>query len=145
MKGLKNKINIVMKGFVIFCLVVLLCGCIKYKNTSDRHQIIWIHNNSDKNIHYYHGDCDGLIIYKNTINKYYCIQAGTTKKIYRDGSFEGYIRLCKSRLLTFVFYDEEVLKNVPYDTIYRYQMVLSIQSYTKAQLDSLDWHISYPQ
>lgn len=133
-----------MKSFVIFCLIVLLCGCIKFKNTSDRHQLIWIHNNSDKTIYYYYGNCDGSMGYGSPLNNYY-IKAGTTEKIDALDGFEAYMLPCKSRLLTFVFYDEEVLKNVPYDTIYRYQMVLSIQSYTKAQLDSLDWHISYPQ
>ena len=133
-----------MKKKLILILIVFFSGCIHYKNTASRHQLVYIKNNSDKDIYYYYEMQDGSLYYYNPYDvPLYFIEAhGHT--IDQDDSFEDTIERNVSKKLVYYFYDAEVLRTVPYDTVYKYKMVLGRKAFTKGQLDSLNWTISFP-
>lgn len=133
-----------MKKKLILILIVFFSGCIHYKNTASRHQVIHINNNSDKDIYYYPGMPDGSLWYIDPYDDPYFLIEAHGHTVDQDDSFEDTIENSVSKKLVYYFYDAEVLRTVPYDTVYKYKMVLGRKAYTKGQLDSLNWTISFP-
>ena len=132
-----------MKQIVVLLLIIIgVFSCREPKNKEGRHEILRIRNNSDKNLYYTQGNCDTLLPTYNFMGQAPAyIKSGSLKKEYMLGGFENDFRFCPFMVLLFV--DAE-LREVPYDTIRKYDMVLYRRIYTLEQLDSLDWTVTVP-
>ena len=135
------------KVIVIVSLVLFVTGCWEYRNTPSNHQIIRICNNSDMDIYFRQGNCEGEIFDNYNISatpQVYKIYAHECKKEYSP-SFEVDMEYwCKELKLSYVFFDAKILETIPFDTVFKYNMMLGSKIFTKEQLDSLDWTITYP-
>ena len=135
------------KVIVIVSLVLFVTGCWEYKNTPSNHQIIRICNNSDMDIYFRQGNCEGEIFDNYNISatpQVYKIYAHECKNEYSP-SFEVDMEYwCKELKLSYVFFDAKILETIPFDTVFKYNMMLGSKIFTKEQLDSLDWTITYP-
>lgn len=135
-----------MKILIIAVLMsVLLFHCGHYKNTSDRHQILTICNRWDRDICFEDGDFTGGLVDYNPLrhSERFYIKSGDCCDDF-DEDFENVLFRYDSNRLTYYFFDVEVLRTVPWDTVFKYKMYLDVRHYTKAVLDSLDWRIVYP-
>lgn len=112
-----------MKEAVLSILIsLLISGCVKYKNEPGRHEILRINNNSDKDLYYTEGTCEGELTGYNFVGQLPAfIKRNDYVKKYQLGGFESDFRYCPYLYLLFV--DAELLK-VPYDTIHKYKMIL---------------------
>ena len=135
------------KVIVIVSLVLFVTGCWEYRNTPSNHQIIRICNNSDMDIYFRQGNCEGEIFDNYNISatpQVYKIYAHECKNEYSP-SFEVDMEYwCKELKLSYVFFDAKILETIPFDTVFKYNMMLASKIFTKEQLDSLDWTITYP-
>ena len=135
------------KVIVIISLVLFVTGCWEYKNTPSNHQIIRICNHSDMDIYFRQGNCEGEIFDNYNISatpQVYKIYAHECKNEYSP-SFEVDMEYwCKELKLSYVFFDAKILETIPFDTVFKYNMMLGSKIFTKEQLDSLDWTITYP-
>ncbi|GKI20953.1 hypothetical protein CE91St19_03550 [Odoribacter laneus] len=135
------------KVIVIVSLVLFVTGCWEYRNTPSNHQIIRICNNSDMDIYFRQGNCEGEIFDNYNISatpQVYKIYAHECKNEYSP-SFEVDMEYwCKELKLSYVFFDAKILETIPFDTVFKYNMMLGSKIFTKEQLDSLDWTITYP-
>ncbi|WP_418535687.1 hypothetical protein [Odoribacter laneus] len=136
------------KIIVIVSLVLFLTACrLEYRNTSSNHQIIRICNNSDMDIYFRQGNCEGGIFDNADIATspvYFKIFARECKNEYRE-SFEVDMEYwCSELKISYVFFDAKIVETIPFDTIFKYNMMLGSKIFTKEQLDSLDWTITYP-
>ena len=136
------------KVVVIVSLVLFLTACrLEYRNTSSNHQIIRICNNSDMDIYFRQGNCEGGIFDNADIATspvYFKIFARECKNEYRE-SFEVDMEYwCSELKISYVFFDAKIVETIPFDTIFKYNMMLGSKIFTKEQLDSLDWTITYP-
>ena len=134
------------KVIVIVSLVLFVTGCWEYRNTPSNHQIIRICNNSDMDIYFRQGNCEGEIFDNYNISatpQVYKIYAHECKNEYSP-SFEVDMEYwCKELKLSYVFFDAKILETIPFDTVFKYNMMLGSKIFTKEQLDSLDWTITY--
>ena len=136
------------KIIVIVSLVLFLTACrLEYRNTSSNHQIIRICNNSDMDIYFRQGNCEGGIFDSYDIsvspidNKIFAYEC---KNEYSP-SFEVDMEYwCSELKISYVFFDAKIVETIPFDTIFKYNMMLGSKIFTKKQLDSLDWTITYP-
>ena len=136
------------KIIVIVSLVLFLTACrLEYRNTSSNHQIIRICNNSDMDIYFRQGNCEGGIFDSYDIrvspidNKIFAYEC---KNEYSP-SFEVDMEYwCSELKISYVFFDAKIVETIPFDTIFKYNMMLGSKIFTKEQLDSLDWTITYP-
>ena len=135
------------KIIITVSLVLFLTGCWEYKNTPSNHQILRICNHSDMDIYFRQGDCEGGIFDNYNISlspREFKIFAYECKNEYRE-SFEADMKYwCKELKLSYVFFDAKILETIPFDTVFKYNMMLGSKIFTKEQLDSLDWTITYP-
>ncbi|WP_301911900.1 hypothetical protein [Odoribacter laneus] len=135
------------KVIVIVSLVLFVTGCWEYRNTPSNHQIIRICNHSDMDIYFRQGNCEGEIFDNYNISatpQVYKIYAHECKNEYSP-SFEVDMEYwCKELKLSYVFFDAKILETIPFDTVFKYNMMLGSKIFTKEQLDSLDWTITYP-
>ena len=135
------------KVIVIVSLVLFVTGCWEYRNTPSNHQIIRICNNSDMDIYFRQGNCEGEIFDNYNISatpQVYKIYAHECKNEYSP-SFEVDMEYwCKELKISYVFFDAKILETIPFDTVFKYNMMLRSKIFTKEQLDSLDWTITYP-
>ena len=135
------------KVIVIVSLVLFVTGCWEYRNTPSNHQIIRICNNSDMDIYFSQGNCEGGIFDNYDISatpQMFKIYAYECKNEYSP-SFEVDMEYwCKELKLSYVFFDAKILETIPFDTVFKYNMMLGSKIFTKEQLDSLDWTITYP-
>ena len=136
------------KIIVIVSLVLFLTACrLEYRNTSSNHQIIRICNNSDMDIYFRQGNCEGGIFDNADIATspvYFKIFARECKNEYRE-SFEVDMEYwCSELKISYVFFDAKIVETIPFDTVFKYNMMLGSKIFTKKQLDSLDWTITYP-
>ena len=135
------------KVIVIISLVLFVTGCWEYRNTPSNHQIIRICNHSDMDIYFRQGNCEGEIFDNYNISatpQVYKIYAHECKNEYSP-SFEVDMEYwCKELKLSYVFFDAKILETIPFDTVFKYNMMLGSKIFTKEQLDSLDWTITYP-
>lgn len=135
------------KVIVIVSLVLFVTGCWEYRNTPSNHQIIRICNNSDMDIYFRQGNCEGEIFDNYNISatpQVYKIYAHECKNEYSP-SFEVDMEYwCKELKISYVFFDAKILETIPFDTVFKYNMMLGSKIFTKEQLDSLDWTITYP-
>ena len=135
------------KVIVIISLVLFLTGCWEYRNTPSNHQIIRICNHSDMDIYFRRGNCEGGIFDNYDISvtpQVYKVYAYKCKNEYSP-SFEVDMEYwCKELKISYVFYDAKILETIPFDTVFKYNMMLGSKIFTKEQLDSLDWTITYP-
>ena len=51
---------------------------------------------------------------------------------------------CSELKISYVFFDAKIVETIPFDTVFKYNMMLGSKIFTKKQLDSLDWTITYP-
>ncbi|WP_419544952.1 hypothetical protein [Odoribacter laneus] len=136
------------KIIVIVSLVLFLTACrLEYRNTSSNHQIIRICNNSDMDIYFRQGNCEGGIFDSYDIsvspidNKIFAYEC---KNEYSP-SFEVDMEYwCSELKISYVFFDAKIVETIPFDTVFKYNMMLGSKIFTKKQLDSLDWTITYP-
>lgn len=136
------------KIIVIVSLVLFLTACrLEYRNTSSNHQIIRICNNSDMDIYFRQGNCEGGIFDSYDIsvspidNKIFAYEC---KNEYSP-SFEVDMEYwCSELKISYVFFDAKIVETIPFDTVFKYNMMLGSKIFTKEQLDSLDWTITYP-
>ena len=135
------------KVIIIISLVLFVTGCWEYKNTPSNHQIIRICNHSDMDIYFSQGNCEGGIFDNYDISatpQMFKIYAHECKNEYSP-SFEVDMEYwCKELKLSYVFFDAKILETIPFDTVFKYNMMLGSKIFTKEQLDSLDWTITYP-
>ena len=135
------------KIIITVSLVLFLTGCWEYRNTPSNHQIIRICNHSDMDIYFRQGNCEGEIFDNYNISatpQVYKIYAHECKNEYSP-SFEVDMEYwCKELKLSYVFFDAKILETIPFDTVFKYNMMLGSKIFTKEQLDSLDWTITYP-
>ena len=135
------------KVIIIISLVLFVTGCWEYKNTPSNHQIIRICNHSDMDIYFSQGNCEGGIFDNYDISatpQMFKIYAYECKNEYSP-SFEIDMEYwCKELKISYVFYDAKILETIPFDTVFKYNMMLGSKIFTKEQLDSLDWTITYP-
>ena len=135
------------KVIVIVSLVLFVTGCWEYRNTPSNHQIIRICNHSDMDIYFRQGNCEGEIFDNYNISatpQMYKIYAHECKNEYSP-SFEVDMEYwCKELKLSYVFFDAKIVETIPFDTVFKYNMMLGSKIFTKEQLDSLDWTITYP-
>ena len=135
------------KVIVIVSLVLFVTGCWEYKNTPSNHQILRICNHSDMDIYFSQGNCEGGIFDNYDISatpQMFKIYAYECKNEYSP-SFEIDMEYwCKELKLSYVFFDAKILETIPFDTVFKYNMMLGSKIFTKEQLDSLDWTITYP-
>ena len=135
------------KVIVIVSLVLFVTGCWEYRNTPSNHQIIRICNHSDMDIYFRQGNCEGEIFDNYNISatpQVYKIYAHECKNEYSP-SFEVDMEYwCKELKLSYVFFDAKIVETIPFDTVFKYNMMLGSKIFTKEQLDSLDWTITYP-
>ncbi len=136
-----------MRKVIIISLVLFVTGCWEYKNTPSNHQIIRICNHSDMDIYFSQGNCEGGIFDNYDISatpQMFKIYAYECKNEYSP-SFEIDMEYwCKELKISYVFYDAKILETIPFDTVFKYNMMLGSKIFTKEQLDSLDWTITYP-
>ena len=135
------------KVIVIISLVLFVTGCWEYRNTPSNHQILRICNHSDMDIYFRRGNCEGGIFDNYDISatpQMFKIYAYECKNEYSP-SFEIDMEYwCKELKISYVFYDAKILETIPFDTVFKYNMMLGSKIFTKEQLDSLDWTITYP-
>ncbi|GKI20954.1 hypothetical protein CE91St19_03560 [Odoribacter laneus] len=135
------------KVIVIVSLVLFVTGCWEYKNTPSNHQILRICNHSDMDIYFSQGNCEGGIFDNYDISatpQMFKIYAYECKNEYSP-SFEVDMEYwCKELKISYVFFDAKILETIPFDTVFKYNMMLGSKIFTKEQLDSLDWTITYP-
>ena len=135
------------KVIVIISLVLFVTGCWEYRNTPSNHQILRICNHSDMDIYFRRGNCEGGIFDNANIASSpvdFKIFAHECKNEYSP-SFEIDMEYwCKELKISYVFYDAKILETIPFDTVFKYNMMLGSKIFTKEQLDSLDWTITYP-
>ena len=135
------------KVIIIISLVLFVTGCWEYKNTPSNHQIIRICNHSDMDIYFSQGNCEGGIFDNYDISatpQMFKIYAHECKNEYSP-SFEVDMEYwCKELKISYVFFDAKILETIPFDTVFKYNMMLGSKIFTKEQLDSLDWTITYP-
>ena len=135
------------KVIVIVSLVLFVTGCWEYRNTPSNHQIIRICNHSDMDIYFSQGNCEGGIFDNYDISatpQMFKIYAYECKNEYSP-SFEVDMEYwCKELKISYVFFDAKILETIPFDTVFKYNMMLGSKIFTKEQLDSLDWTITYP-
>ena len=135
------------KVIIIISLVLFVTGCWEYKNTSSNHQILRICNYSDMDIYFRRGNCEGGIFDNANIASSpvdFKIFAHECKNEYSP-SFEVDMEYwCKELKLSYVFFDAKIVETIPFDTVFKYNMMLGSKIFTKEQLDSLDWTITYP-
>ena len=136
------------KVIVIISLVLFVTGCWEYKNTPSNHQILRICNHSDMDIYFRRGNCEGGIFDNYDISatpQVYKVYAYTCKNAYSP-SFEVDIEYsgCLEPRISYVFFDAKILETIPFDTVFKYNMMLGSKIFTKEQLDSLDWTTTYP-
>ena len=135
------------KVIIIISLVLFVTGCWEYKNTPSNHQILRICNYSDMDIYFRRGNCEGGIFDNANIASSpvdFKIFAHECKNEYSP-SFEVDMEYwCKELKLSYVFFDAKILETIPFDTVFKYNMMLGSKIFTKEQLDSLDWTITYP-
>ena len=136
------------KIIVIVSLVLFLTACrLEYRNTSSNHQVIRICNNSDMDIYFRQGNCEGGIFDSYDISatpQMYKIYAYECKNEYSP-SFEVDMEYwCSELKISYVFFDAKIVETIPFDTVFKYNMMLGSKIFTKEQLDSLDWTITYP-
>lgn len=135
------------KVIVIISLVLFVTGCWEYKNTPSNHQILRICNHSDMDIYFRRGNCEGGIFDNYDISatpQMFKIYAYECKNEYSP-SFEVDMEYwCKELKISYVFFDAKILETIPFDTVFKYNMMLGSKIFTKEQLDSLDWTITYP-
>ena len=135
------------KVIVIVSLVLFVTGCWEYKNTPSNHQILRICNHSDMDIYFRRGNCEGGIFDNYDISatpQMFKIYAYECKNEYSP-SFEVDMEYwCKELKISYVFFDAKILETIPFDTVFKYNMMLGSKIFTKEQLDSLDWTITYP-
>ena len=135
------------KVIIIISLVLFVTGCWEYKNTPSNHQILRICNHSDMDIYFSQGNCEGGIFDNYDISatpQMFKIYAYECKNEYSP-SFEVDMEYwCKELKISYVFYDAKILETIPFDTVFKYNMMLGSKIFTKEQLDSLDWTITYP-
>ena len=135
------------KVIVIISLVLFVTGCWEYRNTPSNHQIIRICNHSDMDIYFRRGNCEGGIFDNYDISvtpQVYKVYAYECKNEYSP-SFEVDMEYwCKELKISYVFFDAKILETIPFDTVFKYNMMLGSKIFTKEQLDSLDWTITYP-
>ena len=136
------------KVIVIISLVLFLTGCWEYRNTPSNHQIIRICNHSDMDIYFRRGNCEGGIFDNYDISvtpQVYKVYAYKCKNAYSP-SFEVDIEYsgCLDLRISYVFFDAKIVETIPFDTVFKYNMMLGSKIFTKEQLDSLDWTITYP-
>ena len=135
------------KVIVIVSLVLFVTGCWEYKNTPSNHQILRICNHSDMAIYFSQGNCEGGIFDNYDISatpQMFKIYAHECKNEYSP-SFEVDMEYwCKELKISYVFFDAKILETIPFDTVFKYNMMLGSKIFTKEQLDSLDWTITYP-
>ena len=135
------------KVIVIVSLVLFVTGCWEYKNTPSNHQILRICNHSDMDIYFSQGNCEGGIFDNYDISatpQMFKIYAYECKNEYSP-SFEVDMEYwCKELKISYVFFDAKILETIPFDTVFKYNMMLGSKIFTKEQLDSLDLTITYP-
>lgn len=133
------------KLFMLILLTMLLAGCLKPKNTENRHQILTICNKLDRDVYFKQGNREGNLPYYNPMlsPEFYLLRANDCIKEYDDG-FESLMEYSAYNRLTYYFFDPEVLRTVPWDTVYQHRMFLGVRHYTKPMLDSLDWRVEFP-
>ena len=135
------------KVIVIVSLVLFVTGCWEYKNTPSNHQILRICNHSDMDIYFSQGNCEGGIFDNYDISatpQMFKIYAYECKNEYSP-SFEVDMEYwCKELKISYVFFDAKILETIPFDTVFKHNMMLGSKIFTKEQLDSLDWTITYP-
>ena len=135
------------KVIVIVSLVLFVTGCWEYRNTPSNHQILRICNHSDMDIYFSQGNCEGGIFDNYDISatpQMFKIYAYECKNEYSP-SFEVDMEYwCKELKISYVFFDAKILETIPFDTVFKYNMMLGSKIFTKEQLDSLDWTITYP-
>ena len=133
----------IMKQIVVLLLIIIVFfSCRKLGNKEGRHEILRIRNNSDKDLYYTLRRCDSLLPIDHFMGEASAlVKSKSQEKRYEIGGFEYDFRLCPYLILLFV--DAE-LREVPYDTIRKYDMVLYRRIYTLEQLDSLDWIVTVP-
>ena len=126
---------------------MFVTGCWEYKNTPSNHQILRICNHSDMDIYFSQGNCEGGIFDNYDISatpQMFKIYAYECKNEYSP-SFEVDMEYwCKELKISYVFFDAKILETIPFDTVFKYNMMLGSKIFTKEQLDSLDWTITYP-
>ena len=136
------------KVIVIISLVLFVTGCWEYRNTPSNHQILRICNYSDMDIYFRRGNCEGGIFDNANIASSpvdFKIFAHECKNEYSP-SFEVDIEYsgCLDPRISYVFFDAKIVETIPFDTVFKYNMMLGSKIFTKEQLDSLDWTITYP-
>ena len=98
-------------------------------------------------IYFRRGNCEGGIFDNYNISlspREFKIFAYECKNEYRE-SFEADMKYwCKELKISYVFFDAKILETIPFDTVFKYNMMLGSKIFTKEQLDSLDWTITYP-
>ena len=104
------------KVIVIVSLVLFVTGCWEYRNTPSNHQIIRICNNSDMDIYFRQGNCEGEIFDNYNISatpQVYKIYAHECKNEYSP-SFEVDMEYwCKELKLSYVFLMQKYWKRSP--------------------------------
>lgn len=131
---------------MIFFMILIISSCVvKYANTADRHQILQICNNLDKDVYFDYGGSGGSILRCNFVaNPSLLVKAKKCTKDYDFSGFEAFFEAYPEQKLYVNFFDPEVIATIPFDTIQKYDMILGRKGYTKEQLDSLDWTVSIP-
>ncbi|WP_148375556.1 MULTISPECIES: hypothetical protein [Butyricimonas] len=132
-----------MKQLVVLLLIFIsILSCRRPSNKEGRHEILRIRNDSDKDLYYISNYCDSILPIDNFMkDAQTLVKSKSQKKEYELGGFEHDFRFCPYFIILFV--DAE-LKETPYDTIRKYDMVLYRRSYTLEQLDSLNWTVTVP-
>ena len=99
-------------------------------------------------IYFRRGNCEGGIFDNYDISvtpQVYKVYAYKCKNAYSP-SFEVDIEYsgCLDLRISYVFFDAKIVETIPFDTVFKYNMMLGSKIFTKEQLDSLDWTITYP-
>ena len=133
-------INLIQLGIVLLFTI----SCIDKENCHDN---IYIKNNSDKAIYfdksYVYPDTtlrdDGLI--QDPTN--YKVEKYSENRSVTRGCYEG-IMQSSYPIIMFFIYDAETLETTPWDTVAKNHLVLKRYDLSLADLERLNWTITYP-
>ncbi len=139
--------QLISAAFILFFVNIILGSSCK-KNSLDCHKSFIVQNQSQSDI-YFGYSTDSTLVNLN----YLPTLAPETRKVFKntqkpffdDSCFETMITndLNSNHFYIFIF-DAQVLENTNWDTVKQNHLLLKRYGFTKAELDAMDWTISYP-
>lgn len=130
---MKNILTLMIQLFFGFCLI----SCFSEKQNPKYFNLI---NNESKSVYYRVSNSHpniNLYGLEPSPTKAFIINSGKSYSIPIGG-------FALNPVMQIFIFDEDVIKNNPWDSIVKYNMFLKRYQFTKSELESKNWEIIYP-